>query len=116
MNILYGISNCDTVRKTGRWLDQQDVPWQLHDYRKHGLDETLLGQLMSAFPLSQLVNRRGTTFRQLAQDGQIRLDTEKTAVEVLLANPALIKRPALCTAEGKWLLGYDQIVTAFSKI
>jgi arsenate reductase (glutaredoxin) len=113
MNILYGISNCDTVRKTGRWLDQQGKPWQLHDYRKNGLDRVLLEQLLTAFPLAQLVNRRGTTFRQLDPKEQARLDTIEGAFDILIANPALIKRPALRTSQDEWLLGYDQIVEAF---
>jgi len=113
MNTLYGISNCDTMRKTGRWLDQHGEIWQLHDYRKNGLDKHLLAQLMSAFPLDQLVNRRGTTFRKLEPAEQASLETENSAVDVLIDNPALIKRPVLQTTSGKWLIGHEQIVEAF---
>jgi Spx/MgsR family transcriptional regulator len=115
MNVLFGISNCDAVRKTGQWLTQQQAPWQLHDYRKNGLDENLLQQLMSAFALTVLVNRRGTTYKQLDTHEQTSLDAQKSATTVLLAHPALIKRPILRTSNGTWLLGYDEIVASLSK-
>lgn len=115
MNVLFGISHCDAVRKTGRWLTQQQVPWQLHDYRKNGLDENLLQQLMSAFALTVLINRRGTTYKQLDTNDQASLNTSESATTVLLAHPALIKRPILRTSNGTWLLGYDEIVGSVSQ-
>jgi Spx/MgsR family transcriptional regulator len=115
MNVLFGISNCDAVRKTGQWLAQQQQPWQLHDYRKNGLDENLLQQLMSAFALTVLINRRGTTYKQLDTNDQASLNTTESATTVLLAHPALIKRPILRTSDGIWLLGYDEIVARLSE-
>ena len=80
MITVYGISNCDTIKKTCRYLTEQGLDWQLHDYRKQGLDKTLCDTLTSRFPLADLINRRGTTWRQLdpaQQAGLQQIDSAK---------------------------------------
>jgi arsenate reductase-like glutaredoxin family protein len=96
--IVYGIANCDKVRAVLKWCQQRQLPCQLHDYRRDGLPDTLLGELLSQFPLEQLVNKRSTSWRQLDAE-------EKQALgpEVLKAHPTLIKRP-IVRAGNRWLL------------
>lgn len=113
MIILYGISNCDTVRKTGRWLTDAGLTWTLHDYRKHGIDSALLQTLLDQFDASVLLNRRGTTWRQLDAGQQQKADTRQGLTELLLEHPAMIKRPVVMTADQQWLIGYDAVVRHF---
>lgn len=105
MIIIYGIRNCDTIKKTLAWLNDQGLENQLHDYRKQGLSDTLIDQLMQHFTLEQLLNRRGTTWRRL--DESVKQDlTESSARLLMQEQPALIKRPIL--TDGKhWLIGFD---------
>lgn len=92
--ILYGIKNCDTVRKARRWLDSHKVSYQYHDLRADGLSKAEVDNWLSALGNEVLINRRGTTWRNLT-------DKEKTVAgnaaisELLLTHPALIKRPLL---------------------
>ena len=94
---IYGIRNCDTMKKAMRWLDQQGIEFELHDYKKAGIDtDTLVGWLKSAGP-EVLVNRRGTTFRKLSDDEKsICAGSDLHAIaEVLATNSSAIKRPVL---------------------
>jgi Spx/MgsR family transcriptional regulator len=111
MITLFGISNCDTMRKSGKWLDSQDVDWVLHDYRKHGLDQALASALLTAFGAETLINKRGTTWRQLDAGQQSRITDQTLAIELIIAFPALIKRPIARTQADDWLIGYDQLST-----
>ena len=105
MITVYGIRNCDTIKKTFVWLHQQGLEYQLHDYRKQGVSEALVDQLMQQFTLEQLINRRGTTWRNLDEDSKQGL-TESSAKTLMQEHPALIKRPIL--TDGKvWLIGFD---------
>ena len=92
--ILYGISNCDTIKKAKAWLNSHEVEFQFHDYRKQGLDIGLLKIWARDLGWEALINRRGTTWRQLTPEIRNTLDAE-SAIEVMLANPAIIKRPLL---------------------
>ena len=105
MITVYGIRNCDTVKKTLAWLNEQGLEHQLHDYRKQGLSDDLIDQLVQQFTLEQLVNRRGTTWRKL--DESVKQDlTESSARLLMQENPALIKRPILTDGQ-HWLIGFD---------
>ena len=102
---LYGIANCDTIRKARRWLEARDIDYRFHDYRKQGLDQTLLKSLESGLGWQALLNRRGTTWRGL--DASVRESIERDgALALMLENPALIKRPIL-DHEGSLHLGFD---------
>ena len=105
MITVYGIRNCDTIKKTLAWLSSANLEHQLHDYRKQGISEALIEQLIQQFTLDQLINRRGTTWRKLPEASRQDL-TESSAGKLMLENPALIKRPIL--SDGKhWLIGFD---------
>lgn len=109
MITLYGISNCDSVRKSGKWLDAQGLEWTLHDYRKHGLDHSLATALLSAFDSERLINRRGTTWRQLDAKDQAKISDPESVVALMLAYPAIIKRPVARSEAHGWLLGFEQL-------
>ena len=103
---LYGIPNCDSMRKTRRWLEARGVEFDFHDYRKQGLDRGLLQSLESRLGWQAMLNRKGRSWRQLDESTRQNVDRE-AALELMLANPTLIKRPVLATARGV-AAGYDE--------
>ena len=91
---VYGIKNCDTVKKALTWLAEHGVEHKLHDYRMDGLNEDFLVKAEQQFGWDNLLNRRSTTWRNL--DEQVKKTLEKpTALSVLMAHPTLIKRPII---------------------
>jgi len=105
MITVYGIRNCDTIRKTLRWLEDNDYRFEFHDYRKDGIDRELVEQFLTHFTPEQLINRRGTTWRGLPEATRENL-SPATAAALMVEHPALIKRPVL--TDGKnWLTGFD---------
>jgi len=91
---LYGIKNCDTVKKARSWLDQQPVEHKFHDFRIDGLTAPQVKGWIKALGLEVLINKRSTTWKGLDDDARASLD-EDSAVDLILANPTLIKRPLL---------------------
>ena len=96
---LYGIANCDTVKKARLWLDARQITYEFHDYRKHGLQRDLLQSLEAALGWENLLNRRGTTWRRLPAALRDGVDRER-ALDLMLQNPAIIKRPVLAHGGG----------------
>ncbi|MEJ8826202.1 ArsC family reductase [Variovorax humicola] len=92
---LFGISNCDTVRRARTWLDAQDVPYVFHDFRKNGLPDAALDRWLQAPGWEALLNRRGTTWRQLDAVTRDSVVDAASARAVLAAHPTLIKRPVV---------------------
>jgi arsenate reductase len=113
MITLYGISNCDTLRKTGKWLDARGLQWTLHDYRKHGIDHALATDLLAAFGSERLINKRGTTWRQLDAEAQARITDPALTVALMRAHPAIIKRPIAHSDTHGWVLGYPELTALF---
>lgn len=91
---LYGISNCDTVKKARVWLDQHGVAYAFHDYKKAGIERPQLEAWVAAHGWETILNKAGTTFRALADADKTGLDAAK-AVDLMLAQPSMIKRPVL---------------------
>jgi len=91
---LFGIPNCDSVRKARRWLDDEKIPYQFHDVRKDGLDATLLAAWIKQSGWETLLNRRGTTWRQLPATAREGIDAQR-AQALMLEQLTLIKRPVL---------------------
>ena len=92
--ILYGISNCDTVKKARRWLDEQGVAYRFHDVRKDGLDAERLQHWIDALGWEKLINKAGTTFRKLPEEQKQGLDAA-SATALMLEQPAMIRRPVV---------------------
>ena len=98
MTTIYGIKNCDTMKKALKWLDEHGVNYEFHDYKKAGLDEKQLKAWVKQVGWKTLVNRRGTTWRKLPESDRENINEAK-AIEMMLANLSLIKRPVLDTGE-----------------
>ena len=99
MTILYGIKNCDTVKKARDWLDKNGIVYRFHDFRTDGLSEAQVKSWITEIGLEVLVNKRSTTWKEL--DETAKHDFEKNANKVIQANPTLIKRPLLDTGKQK---------------
>lgn len=101
---LHGIRNCDTMKKAWTWLDQHGVAYDFHDYKKQGIERERLEGWVRELGWEVLLNRSGTTFRKLPDADRANLDAAK-AVELMLAQPSMIKRPVL-DADGKLRVGF----------
>lgn len=106
MIILYGISNCDTVKKARKWLDAAGIAHRFHDVRKDGLDAARLADWIDAAGWEAVLNRSGTTFRKLPDGAKAELDAAK-ARALMLAEPAMIKRPVV-EYPGGLLVGFKE--------
>lgn len=104
--IVYGIKNCDTVKKARRWLEANDVAYTFHDFRADGLDKDTITSWLQSVSWEVLLNKRGTTWRKLDDPRKESLD-EATAVELMLANPTLIKRP-VATVDQDCVVGFKE--------
>lgn len=91
---LYGIPNCDTVKKARVWLDQHGVAFAFHDYKKAGIDRPRLEAWVARHGWETVLNRAGTTFRKLPEADKADLDSDR-AIALMLAHPSMIKRPVL---------------------
>ncbi|HEY0327166.1 MAG TPA: ArsC family reductase [Allosphingosinicella sp.] len=91
---LYGIPNCDTVKKARTWLDGRGIAYDFHDYKKAGIDEARLRSWVGELGWEMVLNRAGTTFRKLPDEDKQDLNADK-AVALMLAQPSMIKRPML---------------------
>ena len=91
---LYGIPNCDTVKKARDWLTEQGVVYEFHDYKKAGADPEQLERWVAVSGWEKLLNRAGTTFKKLADSDKADIDAAK-AVRLMAANPSCIKRPVV---------------------
>lgn len=106
--ILYGIANCDSVKKARAYLALKGVEFNFHDYKKQGLTPELLDVFCAHFSWQELINKRGTSWRALPDDIKNTLD-EKSAKTLILDNPSLIKRP-LILGEGIAILSLDSVL------
>jgi Spx/MgsR family transcriptional regulator len=102
---MFGIPNCDTVKKARLWLDQAGIAYGFHDYKKAGADPAHLAQWIAAAGLGKVLNRAGTTFRQLPEADKADLDETK-AIALMEAHPSMIKRP-IVEYDGGVLVGFD---------
>ena len=102
---IYGIKNCDTMKKARAWLDKHGFDYAFHDYKAAGIDRERLEQWSRAVGWESLLNRAGTTFRKLPEKDQAGLDARK-AIALMLAQPSMIRRPVLELGGGKLLVGF----------
>lgn len=92
--ILYGISNCDTVKKAKNWLETNQLEYSFHDFRKQGLEPEIIQSWLTQIPWDKLLNKRSTTWRNLEPEVQQSVNAENI-IHLLVENPTLIKRPVL---------------------
>lgn len=107
---LYGIKNCDTMKKARTWLDSHDVAYTFHDYKAEGVAKSDLERWAKEAGWEVLLNRAGTTFRKLPDKDKENV-TEKKAIALMLAQPSMIKRPVLDVG-GKLTVGFKPEVYA----
>ena len=115
MITLYGIKNCDTVKKARRWLEQQGVEYQFHDFRADGLSREQVQGWLQELGGQELVNRRSTSWKALDQQTRENMD-EVTALAAILAQPTLIRRPLLDTGNQRFVgFSADSYANIFSR-
>jgi arsenate reductase len=102
--VIYGIKNCDTMKKARAWLDKAGVAYDFHDYKTAGIERPRLEGWAKKASWETLLNRAGTTFRKLPEGDKEGL-TEAKAIALMMANPSMIKRPVL-EAGGRLLVGF----------
>ncbi len=116
---VYGITNCDTVKKARRWLESHDVSYQFHDFRKHGLPEALVSQWLATAPLTALINKRSSTWRNLSPLDQTSIDNAlnlapgandvalRHVATLITRQPTLLKRPIIAL-DNRLLIGFNE--------
>jgi arsenate reductase len=102
---IYGIKNCETMKKARAWLEKHDIAYEFHDYKTAGIEPERLERWCKKVGWETLLNRAGTTFRKLPDKDKAGL-TEKKAIALMLAQPSMIKRPVLELGGGKLLVGF----------
>ncbi len=103
---LFGIPNCDQIRRARAWLDERGVAYTFHDFKRAGLDAQALDGWLAAAGAERLLNRKGTTWRKFSDAERARADSAAGARALLIANPSLIKRPVL-DIDGSITVGFD---------
>jgi arsenate reductase (glutaredoxin) len=103
---IYGIKNCDTMKKARAWLDKRGVDYAFHDYKTAGIERAQLEGWSKKVGWEVLLNRAGTTFRKLPDKDKNGLDAKKV-IALMLAQPSMIKRPVLDLGRGKLLVGFS---------
>lgn len=107
MYIIYGIKNCNTMKKAFIWLDEHQINYQFHNYKTDGLSAELLNDLLKLVDWQSLLNTRGTTWRKLDEALRNQIDNQDAAIKVMLANPSILKRPLLIDGK-RALLGFSE--------
>jgi len=106
--IVYGIPNCDTVKRARVWLDGRRAGYTFHDFKKAGVPEQRLDAWLKASGWETLLNRKGTTWRQLDAAAQARVSDAKSARALMLEQPSVIKRPVVEWDDGRITVGFDE--------
>ena len=104
--VIFGIKNCDTVKKARRWLDANDVDFTFHDFRQEGLKQETIEVWLRKVSWETLLNKRGMTWRQLDDPRKEQMN-ETIAIELMLENPTLIKRPVM-TVNDDCFVGFKE--------
>ncbi|CAN5872574.1 ArsC family reductase [soil metagenome] len=104
---LYGIPNCDTVKKARAWLAEQEVVYAFHDYKRQGVPADLLDGWMTRLGWERLLNRQGTTWRKLPEATRQGVTDAAGARRVMLAQASVIKRPVVDWGDGRLTVGFD---------
>ena len=94
MITMYGITNCDTIKKARAWLTEHELEYQFHDYKKQGIDEATLRHWIDQAGWETLLNRRGMMWRKVSDEDKQSID-ESSAIRLMLETPSMIKRPVL---------------------
>jgi len=108
MIVMYGIKNCDTIKKARRWLEANNVDYRFHDYRTDGIDADLMQKFIAELGWEALLNTRGTTWRKMDETLRASINNADSAAALMVEMPAIIKRPLLCAPGKPMLLGFNE--------
>ena len=113
-NTLYGIPNCDTVKKARTWLADNAQQFDFHDFKKQGLERATVAAWLEQLDWEVLVNRKGTTWRKLSDERRAAVVDKASALDLMLEQPSVVKRPVL-SKEGRFSVGFsaDQYTRIF---
>ncbi len=109
---LYGIPNCDTVKRARAWLAEQGIAHEFHDFKKAGVPEARLDAWLAAVGWETLLNRKGTTWRKLSDATREAVIDDASARAVMLAHPSAIKRPVVEWPDGRLTVGFEALKLA----
>lgn len=104
---MYGIKNCDTVKKACKRLEDNGVEFEFHDYKKQPPTEELLRKWCENIGIDLLINKRGTTYKKLSEEQKQSVNNEGSAIKIMIENPSIIKRPILFTGN-KYIVGFNE--------
>lgn len=104
---VYGIPNCDTVKKARKWLEANGIDYAFHDYKKEGADPVKVAAWIAAKGVDTVLNKRGTTFRKLSDEEKAQTEDSHSAVTLLVQHPSMIKRPVV-EHGGAILVGFKE--------
>ncbi|SEL62798.1 transcriptional regulator, Spx/MgsR family [Roseateles sp. YR242] len=107
MITVYGIPNCDTVKKARTWLDEQGLAYQFHDYKKQGVPADRLPQWLKTLGWEKVLNRAGTTWRKLDDATKAGVTDAASAAALMVEQPSVIKRPLVAWADGRLSVGFS---------
>ena len=108
MITMYGIPNCDKIKKARIWLEKNNAEYKFYNYKTEGCDEHLANKLLSHFSYKDVLNKRGTTWRKLPENKKSTVD-EIAAIELMRSQPSIIVRP-IFQIEEKWVIGFSEAV------
>lgn len=113
MTVLFGIPNCDTIKRARKWLADAGVEYEFHDYKKLGITKDVLAAWAEELGWEVFLNKRGTTFRKLPDADKSSIDLDK-ALDLMVEHPSMIKRPVL-DADGRLIVGFsaDEYASTF---
>jgi len=110
---LYGIPNCSTVKKARAWLEEREIPYEFHDYKKQGVPVDLMTNLCKLLGWESIVNRSGQTWRKLSDERKAAVNSAAAALALMQENPSVIKRPIL-DRDNQYQVGFsDENYAAF---
>ena len=104
---LYGIPNCDTVKKASTWLKEHSIDFEMHDYKKLGITKQKLKEWSKQVGVEKLLNKKSSTWRALTPEQQSAITTQTAAINLMAEKPSIIKRPVIETG-GKLVVGFDE--------
>lgn len=105
--IVYGIKNCDTVKRALHWLEEYNIDYQFHDYKKLGITAEKIAEWQNRFSWELLINKRGTTWRKLSPEVQEQVNNAEAAKDVMIVNTSLIKRP-IVEFDNQLIVGFNE--------
>jgi len=106
--IIYGIPNCNSVKKAQTWLTEKGLSYEFHDFKKKGITAEKLDEWCNAFGWENVLNKKGTTWRKLSPEEQQAVNSQDTAIAVMLKNNSAIKRPVIEQKGRAILLGFNE--------